>query len=100
MNEHCPIVGIRLPHELALSNCRGLNKGTKKSPVYVVSGTPTRLLGTRHFSQTFLQEKGSVCKRVRGATPTRLLCTRHFSQTFLQEKGSVGKRVRSEWNTY
>ena len=33
---------------------QGLNKGTKKSSVYAVSGTPARLLGTKHFSQTFL----------------------------------------------
>jgi hypothetical protein len=45
--------------------------------VFVVSGTPTRLLGTRHLFQALSQRDTSeewVC--VVSGTPTRLLSTR------------------------
>ena len=55
---------------------------------YAVSGTPTRLLGTRHLSQTLLSERDFKCKCAHAVsgTPTRLLGTRHLSQTLLSER--------------
>jgi hypothetical protein len=62
-----------------------------------VSGTPTRLLGTRHLFQPFAREiLQEECVCVVSGTPTRLLGTRHLCQ----RDTSGGVNVRGEWDAY